>query len=98
MASGRPWHHLQALLRSRNSRRLTGAICLHCAGLLEEVSDGRLSLLRGGLIYGQMCLVGLLRLHFYKSEQGEGQPQAIPVLWGTFSPGGSGRSPLGGPG
>lgn len=61
VAPGRPRHHLQASLHAPRGRRLTGAICLHYAGLFGEAGDGGLSWLREGLIYWQTCFEALFK-------------------------------------
>lgn len=73
-----PGPHLQAPLSSQHSRRLPGAICLHYAGLFGEVSDGRLSWLREGLIYRQMCFEGLLKVALLQIRARQWQPRASP--------------------
>lgn len=83
---GLPGPHLQALLNSQHSRRLPRAICLHYAGLFGEVSDGRLSWLREGLIYRQMCFEGLLKVALLQIRARRWQPQASPGPWGIISP------------
>lgn len=78
MASGRPRHHLQALLRAPHGRRLTGAICLHYAGLFGEASDGGLSWLREGLIYWQTCFEALFKAAVLQIRV-DGSPRRVPV-------------------
>lgn len=72
MASGRPRHICR--LRA-GGRRLTGAICLHYAGLFGEASNGVLSWLREGLIYRQARFEALFTAVAVRS--GAGRPAAL---------------------
>lgn len=95
VASGRPRHHLQALLRAPRGRRLTGAICLHYAGLFGEASDGGLSWLREGLIYWQTCFEALFKVAAPQIRARRMAALGMSPYNGGFQSGGSGSGPPG---
>lgn len=95
MAWGRPPHHVQASLRSRRGRRLTRAICLHYVGLFGEVSDGRLSWQREGLIYWHTCFEGLFKVALLQIRARRRAALGCPHIMGRFQSQARGAAPPG---
>lgn len=88
VAPGRPRHHLQASLHAPRGRRLTGAICLHYAGLFGEAGDGGLSWLREGLIDWQTCFEALFKAAAPQIRARRMAALGMSPRMGVFIPGG----------